>query len=650
MGANSYLSVGVSVTLALCAAADGTKPVPPVTSSGAVDCVKNGSFEVRGAQSEKCWRLSEGWSIGRGFGRNGSGGLVFESAARREKPSFAEQTVDVEPGRIYDFEAWIDAQIDLAKGINVQVHYLDENGKRVGGIYTGARPCNKGWGRLWVRTTRLPANVRQVRLRPIVPEGGTGKVCFDDISFTLHKVEPVTAFCSSCYRDEAVPEDGKVTFHAGIDLNDSGCTNNEVDVVFSFEAAEGRRVRRKADRFVGTDASVEVAQEELRMGTQEIAAEVVKPDGTVIGRRSLKFTRFAARPARRVRFDRLGRTILDGKPFFPLVIYCSHPESNMIAQVGKSPFNTMMAYGKFDWTMLDCCRENGLMAIPYVGDLSSRDSSIVKKVLKLREHPALLAWLINDERPLSMLKQILSRYQTVCENDPDHPTWAVLYQVDQMRGYVGTCDAIGSDPYPIQHASLTLAHKWVEKTRSATFGAVPLWQTIQIFDWAAYKTKAVPGTDVSKYRAPTLAEMKIMAWFQIAGGANALLMYSYNPIVKMSWRDPFEVKWKEVCECAGEIASVSDILLSVEPPPVIGKVPSSLSVRTWRTGDAAHLLVCNVTGKRLRERIPLGAAKIGDMRVVHGGGVSMAEGNVLAVDFTPEGYAFLSFKIRKDNQ
>ena len=632
--------------LTFCAVADGTKPAPPAASSGAVDCVKNGSFEMRGASGEKCWRLSEGWSIGRGFGRNGSGGLVFESAERREKPSFAEQTVDVEPGRIYDFEAWIDAQIDLAKGINVHVHYLDGNGKRVGGIYTGARPCNKGWGRLWVRTNRLPPDVRQVRIRPIVPEGGAGKVCFDDISFTLHKVEPVTAFCSSCYRDEVAPEDGKVTFHAGIDLNDSGCTSNEVDVVFSFEAADGRRVRRKADRFAGSDASVEVAVEALRMGAQEIAAEVVKRDGSAIGRRTLKFTRLAERPARRVYFDRWGRTICGGKPFFPIAVYCSRAESNVVAEVGKAPFNTMMAYGRFDWAMLDWCKENGLMAIPHAGDLSSRDASIAKMVSKLRGHPALLAWLINDERPLAMMKQILSRYQTVRESDPDHPTWAVLYQIDLMRGYVGTCDAIGSDPYPIQHAPFTMAHTWVEKTRSATFGAVPLWQTIQIFDWAAYKTKAIPGTDVSKYRAPTLAEMKIMAWFQIAGGANALLMYSYNPIVKMSWRDPFEVKWKEVCECAGEIASVSDILLSVEPPPVIGSVPRSLSVRTWRTGDTAHLLLCNVTGKRLKTSVPLGAAKFGDMRIVHGGGVSRTEGNVLTVDFPPEGYAFLSFKIR----
>lgn len=628
MKVKSILAACASAMVAAAGAADG----------GTADCVRNGSFEA----GAKHWQLAEGWSVGRGFGRNGSGGLVYESAAKTEKLVFAEQIVDVLPGKIYDFETWLDAP----KGVSMSIHYLDGDCKRVGGIFSGARSGGKGWVRLWVRTTRLPENVRKVRLRPFVPAGFTGKACFDDISFSLHKVEPVTTICSSCYHDEATPDDGKVTFFAGIDLDDSGCGRDDVDVVFSFDSPSGARVRRKADRFVGMDASVEVEQDDIKMGVQEVEAEVVKRGGAAIGRRTLKFTRLAERPSLPVHFDRWNRTVVGGKPFFPIAIYCSRAESNQIERIGKTPFNTLMAYSRFDWAMLDWCRENGLMAIDHVGDLSSYDTSIARKVAKVKDHPAMLAWLINDERPLAMKPKLISRYRTVREADPGHPTWAVLYQVDQIRGYIGTCDAIGSDPYPIPHAPLTQAHEWVKKTRSATFGAIPVWQTIQIFDWAAYKTKAEPGADVSKFRAPTLAEMKVMAWLQIAGGSNALLMYSYNPLEKMSWRDPFEKKWAEVCECAGEVASVSDILLSVEEPPAIGEVPRSLSVRTWRTGGNVHMLVCNATGKKLKTAVPLGAAKLGAMRTVHGGGVSMAGDDSLAVDFPPEGYAFLSFARR----
>jgi hypothetical protein len=137
--------------------------------------------------------------------------------------------------------------------------------------------------------------------------------------------------------------------------------------------------------------------------------------------------------------------------------------------------------------------------------------------------------------------------------------------------------------------------------------------------------------------------MKIMSWLQIAGGANALLMYSYNPVMKMDWRDPFEKKWAEICECAGEIAAVSDIILSAEKPPATGPVPGTLSVRAWRTGEKVHLLVCNATAKKLKTSFPLGGGDFGEMRTVFGGGVKREEDR-LSVDFAPEGYAFLAFE------
>ena len=605
------------------------------------DCVKNGSFEMRGGN--QAWTLPEGWSISRGFGRNGSGALVFESTGKRTETEYAEQILDVIPGKIYDFEGWSDGNMELQQGLSYSIHFLDADGNMVGSAYPGAAKCGKGWKRLWVRTKRLPPTAVKVRIRTRVPAGGAGKVYFDDISFRLHTVKPITAFCSSRYRNEVETGDGKVELFAGIDLADCGCGKDDVEVTFAFDAADGKRIGRKAARFDGIDASVEIDADELKMGEQEMSVELAKKDSTLIGRKTMKFRRLAEKPVYPVSIDPKGRVMVGEKPFFPIAVYCTRAESNIIERIGKTPFNTVMAYQKVNLPMLDWFRKHGLMAMAHAGDLSSYDVSMTRLASRLKDHPALLAWLINDERPLTMFPQIMSRYRAVVEGDPGHPAWAVLYQVDQMRSYVGTCDAIGSDPYPIPFADIKLAHDWVEKTRKASFGAVSLWQTIQIFDWAAYKTKGVPGTDVSKYRAPTLAEMKIMSWLQIAGGANALLMYSYNPLVKMDWRDPFEKKWAEVCECAGEIAAVTDAILSVETPPVLGKIPGTLSVRAWRTGKTVHLLVCNATAKSLKTSFSLGDAKLGKMRTVFGGGVKR-DGDSLSADFTPEGYAFLAFE------
>ena len=626
-------SFGIVAAVTTCV---GQECVPGTSA----DLVKNGSFEVRG--QDNAWKLPEGWSISRGFGRNGGGGLVLETSEPVKERCWPEQNVDVEPGKIYDLSAWVDANLDTPRNISVVAQFLDAKGKVIASSRTIAHGPKKKWGKITARTKRTPGNAKWARIRLLVPSKATGKVCFDDISFTVFKVDPVTVLCSSCYRNEAIDGEPPVVFYAGIDLNDSNCTKDDTDIVFSFDTADGKRARRKASGFDGSDASVKVAVGELKMGEQEVCAEAIRRDGTVVGKRTLKFTRLERRPKRPVWIDRNRRVMVNDKPFFPITMYCSHPQSNMIERIGKSPCNTIMAYGKLDWAMLDWCQANGVMACPYVGDLSTKDASVVKRMNKVKDHPAIFSWLMNDERPLAALPQLYSRYKTVTETDPGRPAWAVLYQVDDMRGYVGTCDAIGSDPYPLPHASVKLAHDWVEKTRKATFGALSLWQTIQVFDWAAYKTKGPSDPDVPKYRAPTLAEMKIMAWMQIAGGANALLMYSYNPVEKMDWRDPFEKKWKEICECAGEIDAVKDIILSVEQPPVLGAVPGKLSARTWRFNGKIYLLVCNATGKKLKTTLSLGEIKAKFLNTIYGGGVSLDGKGGLSVDFAPEGYAFVS--------
>ena len=611
-------------------------------SPAVVDFVKNGSFEVRG--QEHVWKLPEGWQISRGFGRNGGGGLVFETAEPLKKTVWAEQTFNVESGRVYDLDAYVEGQLDSPNGIYVMAHFLDAEGRKVGFARTISHGANRKWGKVSARTKRLPEKAKKVSICLVVPQGAKGKVFFDDVSFRLFKVEPVTAMCSSCYRNEAVIGEPPVVFFAGIDLDDTDCTMENADIVFSYDGVDGMRKRRKASKFDGIDASVEVDPAEMKLGEQEITAEVVRKNGTVAGKRSIAFSVFEKRPARPVYIDRNRRVIVNEKPFFPIALYCTRAESNIVELVGKSPFNSIMAYSKVDLAMLDWCRSHGVMVSPHCGDLSSTEKGIGRRVSLFSGHPAILGWLMNDERPLAMIPQLITRNRTIIENDNGrHPTWAVLYQVDDMRGYVGTCDAIGSDPYPIPHASVKLAHDWAEKTRKATFGAMSLWQTIQIFDWAAYKTKGVPGTDVSTYRATTLAEMKIMAWFQIASGANALFMYSYNPLMKMDWRDPFEKKWAEVCECANEIAAVSDIILSVEKTPELKDVLAGLSVRAWRKDGKVHLLVCNASGKSLKRKLPLSAEFSGKMRTVFGGG-AVREGDSLSLDFPLEGYAFLTFE------
>jgi hypothetical protein len=112
----------------------------------------------------------------------------------------------------------------------------------------------------------------------------------------------------------------------------------------------------------------------------------------------------------------------------------------------------------------------------------------------------------------------------------------------------------------------------------------------QVFDWGAYRK----GEAKEKTRAPTLAEMRAMAWQCIAAGANGLVFYSFFDLFKMNERDPFERRWADVCAMAEEIKRYIPVLLSVEPAPsVTCEGPGSVETRVWRAGGDVYLLAVN---------------------------------------------------------
>ena len=207
---------------------------------------------------------------------------------------------------------------------------------------------------------------------------------------------------------------------------------------------------------------------------------------------------------------------------------------------------------------------------------------------------------INDEMPLEMVGRLAARQRLMEELDPDHPTWVVLYQYDQVRAYLPTFDVIGTDPYPIPGKPAGLALEWTRVTRDQTYGTRAVWQVPQVFDWGAYRK----GDEREKTRAPTLAEMRSMAWQCVAAGANGLVFYSFFDLYKMKERDPFEKRWAEVCAMGAEIRRYIPVLLSVEPAPgVTVEGPASVATRVWRVGSEVYLLAVNAAPEPAAARV-----------------------------------------------
>ena len=242
-----------------------------------------------------------------------------------------------------------------------------------------------------------------------------------------------------------------------------------------------------ASEFDADAAKTSLDVKDVAMGVSTVCFELRRNgEAKPVGRASLEFTRVANLPDLPVRIDGSGRTIVRGKPFFPLGGFGGFPGKTpektleCVRRLKTSPFNCVMSYEHLTKEHLDLLHEHGLMAIyciadAWVGDgLGKRfkteedaEAHVREKVAQFRGHPALLAWYTDDEKPITMRNALIRRDRLVRKLDPGHPTWSVFYQTGDMRDYLPVADVIGSDPYPVPMYPLSSAYGSVEATRRA---------------------------------------------------------------------------------------------------------------------------------------------------------------------------------------
>jgi hypothetical protein len=589
--------------------------------SAAENAVLNPGFEETDAAG-----VTAGWPERKpvyrfqdGVGRAGSRGLAFENADPKYY-SFPTQTVGVKPGCCYRFEVWVrtEALTGDESGATVCLEWAGPAGKWMGGAYAeGVSGTSDGWKLVSGVTPPIPTNVTRVTVAPYVRRGMTGKAWFDDLRVAREYPPLVTTVSASCYRHTA--EGGPVTFTAGLTLREAGVRVADVDGAFTLRDAGGAVVRTAKPVLLTDDrASFTLDASELAVGEYAVAFALATRDGASTGKAETPFSRVAKLPARRVFIDAQRRLIVDGQPFFPLGMYWSGVKEPELETYAQGPFNCLMPYGSPNPQQMDACQARGLKVIYSIKDFYSgtrwapahmkteadEAAEIEKRVGVHRNHAALLAWYINDELPLTMVDRLAARQRLMERLDPDHPTWVVLYQYNQVGAYLATFDVIGTDPYPIPGKPAGTALEWTRVTRDQTYGTRPIWQVPQVFDWGAYRK----GDEREKTRAPTLAEMRAMAWQCVAAGANGLVFYSFFDLFKMKDRDPFEKRWADVCAMAEEIKRHMPVLLSVEPAPVVSCEGSpAVETRAWRVGDDVYVLAVNGASEAVTATVTVGA-------------------------------------------
>lgn len=532
------------------------------------------------------------------------------------------------PGESYVLSAWVKSKNVRGGKASVCIEWSGPDGKWLGGAYVRGVNGTKDWTKI-TQVFHFPENARNPHISCYgTREGGTvacGEAWFDDLEILPYIPPCIRAVTTDQYRNQTTG--GKVRFFAGLTFTEADFTVDlQKRIVLEIaEIDSGKKLQtlrdftwsatpdagRSKSWLPGKEVlTFELDTETLAPGKYALTLKVPNPkdSGALEETETVTLTKLTEFPERKSFIDEHRRLIVDGKPYFPLGLYFHQPTDEDIARLADSPFNCIMCYPRITRERLDRLHENGIDSIYSVKDLyeglhCKTDEEGRRKTAEviqtMKDHPAVIAWYINDELPLSMREVLTGHRDLVEELDPSRPAWVVLYQVEDIRDYLPTFDVIGTDPYPLPSKPASTAYEWARKTHDACFGVRACWQVPQYFNWANY------GRSKETSRTPTYEEMRAMTWMNIAGGANGIIGYSYYDFYRnYAGRDgspeekqkSFDRTWKDVCRVGEEVKKYEQILLSIDPPAAVSPASEfgqDIAVRLYGNGEETWILLVN---------------------------------------------------------
>ena len=557
------------------------------------------------------WQVPPAYSVVKGEGMNGTAAFVYENDDPNLPYVYPKCEISLQTGVVYRVSGMIrteNLEPGTFKGAQLCIMCQDADEKSVDWYarewYSRGTKGTKDWQKIEFFTRPIPPTTTKSLLVAYCTPRALGKAYFDDITVTPYEDPTVGRMFSSAYRNTAAS--GKVKFGVALSVPEQ-YSPEETKGVFSYVDAKGAKTEVSVTPAARDKVFLSLDAAQLKEGDSEVGFALQAPDGKTLGTSSLAFHRPAKMPKRRVFIDEHQRAIVDGKPFFPLGMYSSVKWRR--AEYVKGPFNTIASYLPLDAVEMDFFHTNGVKVIYSVKDMhpampertpstvtdEATASAYVHGVVDaFRTHPALLAWYVNDESTLERFDALRMRKELLERIDPDHPTWAVLYQFEMMRDMSPTFDILGVDIYPVTDDPLSRVTAGARRTSDAMLGLRPMWHVPQSFDWGVFR-KDKPGAP--PYRMPTVEEMRSMSWQFIAAGANGLIYYGFSTIMPQKRKDgtpfSFDKAFADVCTVAEEVKRYIPVLLSVEDAPSVTGAPAAWGLRVWRKDGETWLLAVN---------------------------------------------------------
>lgn len=565
--------------------------------------VRNPSFEEFEGDAPVAWRVHASvYSVTDDGALDGDHCLKYVNDDP-ERYLLCDQTIELEAGAIYEMAVSVRTEglVGEDSGATICIEWASADGEWLGGSYPGGlKGDTSQWTRIFGRTKPIPVDAASCTVKCYVRRGMTGAAWWDDVSVRRVRRQPLSTLLISPRYRGWVTDDGPAVaeVRANFLWDDVPGGAAACRLITSIAPAAGGEALASltSEDLPDDELRVSLQLPELKPGDYTLSVALQRKDtGETFFTCSHRLERRTG-PMPRCFIDQHNRLIAEGKPFFPLGMYWGGISKKDLDIYREGPFNCIMPYSLPDEEKMDLAADAGIRVIYSIKDFyagtrwcpgfikseADEEPMVRERVQRFRDHPALLGWYLNDELPLSMRDRLEAHQRWVEEEDPNHPTWVVLYQVTQLGDYVKTFDVIGTDPYPIgKNRPLSMAADWTIKTREAVDDARALWMVPQAFQWR------------DADRRPTRAEMRSMAWQCICEGADGLIFYSWAA-VRRDDRIDFDEYWADMLAVGEEVKRYIPALLSIEPVPALEvSAPDAIHWTTRTLDGVTSLFVVN---------------------------------------------------------
>lgn len=521
---------------------------------------------------------------------------------------------DMVPGARYIIGYWINIESSFGSGAGFKLEWYNE-----GTYLAGVSP-----EKLLVATTN--GNWMQYVQFFVAPDlecdefafymrlYGRGKIHVDDPFMYMIEKPPMVHLDTNeiFYYTDATKATAKAEANLPIypDLADSGVDFRILD--------DGVTVAEKLNVPLNDGVAEYVFNPALHMTKEKkeyiIEARLKDKNDNVLETKSHKISRYP-RPSK-IRDD--GVYLKDGEPFYPVIMYHVYDDYEKVKEIGVNTVQGGTGQVGRIKERLDLAHSHGLMVmVPlYYGMRPAghpNNAELTTEVVTtLKDHPALLCWMVMDEPTAHYPDQYnlwYDSYKLIRDIDDDNPVYmiqAAQKYVYEIGKYV---DILANDPYTIFNRRKA---DFVSDFTIASVEAVeynkPVWEILQIF--AARSTGIMP--DITHYRN---------TWYRaLFAGANAVGGYAFSdakyiddeatPLFKLDiWEDLLEFTEEEQGE------SYNHFLKNMYP--VFSNFHrEDVWVSSYIKEGSLHMIVLNNSDEPVSAEIPL---------VSDGGTVSIGE-------------------------